>query len=93
MTAPELLTCPFCGTELHIAVNRLAWCKTQRCILFGRIIDLDVPGDIARWNTRADLHSPEVLALVTAAREMFEGGSRAAWNSLSAALAAFQEVK
>ncbi len=40
-----------------------------------------------------DAHSPEVLALVTAAREMFDGGSRAAWNSLSAALAAFQEVK
>jgi hypothetical protein len=62
MTSPEavelnrLEPCPFCGKPLYVrnSVNPHARCKTEGC--FGAkmpVVNLDVPSDVAAWNTRA----------------------------------------
>lgn len=52
----RLLPCPFCGRELTArwdGANPRAKCDTPDC-MGGRlpVVNLDVPGDIASWNTR-----------------------------------------
>lgn len=54
---PELQPCPFCGRSLDVQWNRpnpQAGCRTEGC-KGGQlpVLNLDVPQDVAAWNTRA----------------------------------------
>lgn len=71
-TAPEdverLAKCPFCGKPLKLrvrSVNPYGRCGTQGC--YGAkmpVVNLDVPEDIAAWNTRALSSEVERLKVV-----------------------------
>ena len=54
---PYLMPCPFCGCELESLwnlPNPRARCKTPECQGSRMpVLSLDLPEDIARWNTRA----------------------------------------
>lgn len=52
----KLLPCPFCGHDLEArwgGANPRARCETSDCMGARLpVVNLDVPGDIAAWNTR-----------------------------------------
>lgn len=67
MTAPGVLPCPWCGKPLYARPYRFnphAECRTEGC--FGRkmpVVSLDVPSDVAAYNTRAPAEVTEEAAI------------------------------
>lgn len=62
-TDNSLKPCPFCGGELACGRLRMAACRTDSCYMRNFVIDMDDPGSVARWNSRADL-APTPLSAV-----------------------------
>lgn len=62
---PPLEPCPWCGKPLYsraVRVNPLAVCVTEGC--YGRkmpVVSLDVPSDVAAYNTRAPAPPTEAM--------------------------------